>query len=58
VDTDAEEKFEKRDLDIMERLGNTRALTRYNFRDNAVVSELDVVVFVHTSDKTHKDWLK
>lgn len=40
----------------MERLGNARALTKDDFWDNAYTNEMDVVVFVYSSDKTHESW--
>jgi hypothetical protein len=58
LDVEADEKYEQRDFDLLEKFSNTRALTRHNFRDNAVESELDVVVFVHTSEKNHQGWFK
>ncbi|TNV74085.1 hypothetical protein FGO68_gene8059 [Halteria grandinella] len=58
IDQDAEEKFKRRDMELLDKFGNTRALTRHNFKDNAVSSQLDVVVFVHTSEKNHHDWKK
>jgi hypothetical protein len=51
-------KHPNRDLDILERLGNARALMQADFKDNAYQSELDVALFVYTSDKTHTSWKK
>ena len=41
----------RRDSEILERLTNTRNLNSKNFQDSALSENLDVVVFVYTSDR-------
>lgn len=46
----------RRDSEILERLTNTRNLNSKNFKDSALSQDLDVVVFVYTSDKNHESF--
>jgi hypothetical protein len=52
VNHELEERLKRRDPDMPDKIANTRALTRHNFRDNALTDEIDVVTIVYTSDKT------
>lgn len=42
--------MERRSNEINERLTNTRNLNSKNFKDSALSQDLDVVVFVYSSD--------
>ncbi len=48
--------LERRSNEINERLTNTRNLNSKNFKDSALSQELDVVVFVYSSDKKNPNF--
>jgi hypothetical protein len=48
-----DDKFVDRDYDILDLLSNVRSVSKRNFRDMALGSEHDVLVFVYTSDMNH-----
>lgn len=55
-ETRPDKKWANMDHDMMERLGNTRVLTKFNVKETVWKSEHDVVLFVYSSEKTHSNW--
>ena len=56
IDESSQQKWANQDHDILERLGNTRTLTKFNIKETVYSSEIDVVLFVYSSDKTDPNW--
>ncbi len=52
---DEKDFVQRYDADLIERLGNTRSLTKGNFADTVLSPDLDVVVLVYSSDKKNQN---